>query len=86
VANRSALLASVVPLISPEARFSTDEHSAYPTLITKHCPHATHNTYRAKKAYIAGQGEMKEGGFDPLFCIDHHHGQRPRSYRDWRIS
>lgn len=71
VANRDALLASVLPHISPEARFVTDQHSEYPPLIRKHCPAATHDTHVSRKASIAGQGEMKEGGFDPLFCLNH---------------
>jgi len=31
----------------------------------------THDRYESRRACVAGQGEMKEGGNDPLFCINH---------------
>jgi len=72
IKNRDELLEQLIEAISPTALISTDEHKAYKGPIAKHFPKATHETHSAKRACIAGQGEMKEGGFDPLFCINHH--------------
>ena len=71
IENRGKLLERVAPFIADNALIVTDEHSAYPSLIEAHCPKRVHQTHASKKACVAGQGEMKEGGFDPLFCINH---------------
>lgn len=70
VARRHELMQKVAPLIDPQATIRTDEHAAYPTLIKRHLPQATHESFKGRKAHISGQGEMKEGGFDPIFCIN----------------
>jgi len=71
IENRHALLQEVLHLIDPKARFVTDKHKDYPSLIKKHCAGATHERHESRRACVAGQGEMKEGGNDPLFCINH---------------
>ena len=69
--KRHQLLASLKAVIDPGCCFETDLHTEYPGAIGKHFPEASHVATKGRKACITGQGEMKEGGFDPLFCINH---------------
>ncbi len=71
ILNRHKLLAEIKVVIADDAAFITDAHQGYPPLIQRHCPNAHHDTYLSRRACVAGQGELKEGGFDPLFCINH---------------
>ena len=34
-------------------------------------PEATHWTTRGRRGCVVGQGELKAGGFDPLFSLNH---------------
>ena len=70
-ACRYQLLESLVGVIDPCACFKTDQHSDYPIVIRTLFPEATHIATKGRPACITGQGEMKKGGFDPLFCINH---------------
>jgi hypothetical protein len=49
----------------------TDEEHSYAKLIREILPRARHERYRSKRAVIAGQGELKDKSFDPLFAINH---------------
>ncbi len=53
------------------AHFTSDEAIEYPPLILKHFPEATHATFKGRRAVIAGLGELKKGGYDPLFSLNH---------------
>ena len=69
--RRAVLLRRVAPNIDPYARLDTDSHSAYPPLIKRFLPDAQHVRHKSKRAAIVGQGELKTGGWDPLFCVNH---------------
>lgn len=56
--------------IASNCLFKTDEHAKYPGIILKNYPKARHLTYKGERATIAGFGEMKLRGFDPLFQIN----------------
>ena len=49
----------------------TDEQPHYPKSIQKIIPQAEHITYKGRRACVVGQGELKAGGFDPLFSLNH---------------
>ena len=70
-AARHTLMASLGEAIAPDAEFITDSHSAYPDLIRRHFPDATHTTHIGAKGAVGGQGELKKQTWDPLFCINH---------------
>lgn len=59
------------PFIHPQAIFKTDKDTLYPSLIKKYYPKVEHVQYKGAKGCVAGQGELKRLGFDPLFCINH---------------
>src|SRR5690606_19070039 len=59
------------PRLVESQRFISDQEPSYARLIKKHFPQATHSTHPSKRAVIAGQGELKDHSFDPLFAINH---------------
>lgn len=71
IIRRHVLIRRLAPHIHPNAQVITDKHSAYPALLKRHLPHTTHVRHKGAKAAIVGQGELKKGGWDPLFCINH---------------
>ena len=65
------LLEKCASHIDPKASIITDEHHQYPKAIQSVFPCSRHTRYKSKRAVIAGQGELKEKGYDPLFAINH---------------
>ena len=49
----------------------SDQNPRYPYLIRKTLPKVIHVAYKGRRGCIVGQGELKEGGFDPLFNLNH---------------
>ena len=68
--NLDQLFEQISPLVAKDALISTDSNPLYPIPIQKHLGCA-HFASLSRKASIAGQGELKEGGHDPLFAINH---------------
>ena len=50
---------------------TSDSHKCYPELIRKLVPGATHIQVKGRRGCVAGQGELKVGGWDPLFSLNH---------------
>ncbi len=48
----------------------SDESWHYPSIVKRHKPNSIHRTFKGRKAAIIGQGEMKKGGYDPLFSLN----------------
>lgn len=57
--------------VSPTATFLSDSDYEYPKHVMKHFPEGTHLQVKARKGAIAGFGELKKIGFDPLFSLNH---------------
>jgi hypothetical protein len=49
----------------------TDKNPKYPGWLTPHFGNATHITTKGRRGCVVGQGELKSGGFDPLFGLNH---------------
>jgi hypothetical protein len=49
----------------------SDESQHYPKLIKEYFPNAVHKPYKGRRGCVVGQGELKRGGFDPLFTLNH---------------
>jgi len=49
----------------------SDKESSYGRIVRKLYPQAQHITYKGRKACVVGQGELKAGGFDPIFSLNH---------------
>jgi transposase-like protein len=65
------LFKQISPTVALGARIESDEHSFYPPVIARWLPGREHQRYPGGRAAIAGQGELKKGGHDPLFSINH---------------
>jgi len=65
------LFKSLTPLVASDARFLSDENPHYPRHLKRHHPKASHDCVKGKRGCIAGQGELKKIGFDPLFSLNH---------------
>ncbi len=57
--------------VSPEARFKSDEHPLYPSVLKEYFPNSTHKRFKGRRGCVVGQGELKSGGFDPIFDLNH---------------
>lgn len=58
-------------IICNKVEFISDKKSSYPNIVYKYFPDAKHWSHKGRKAAVAGQGELKVGGYDPLFSINH---------------
>jgi len=67
----NALFKSLRPIVSAQAEFLSDENPHYPRFLKRHFPKAIHQTVKGQRGCIAGQGELKKIGFDPLFSLNH---------------
>lgn len=65
------MFAEVAPLLHPYVTIKSDEHQRYGLVIRKHLPHAKHLSFKSERERVAGQGELKKGGFDPIFTVNH---------------
>jgi hypothetical protein len=65
------LFLSLKPIVKEDAVFLSDENPHYPLSLKRHFPQSTHQTVKGKRGCVAGQGELKKIGFDPLFSLNH---------------
>ena len=65
------LLKQVAPLLSPDVKILTDQKPQYPSWIREQLPQARHETTPGRRGSGTGQGELKVGGWDPLFSLNH---------------
>lgn len=49
----------------------SDENPHYTKDIKRFFPNARHEVYKGRKSSLGGQGELKKGGFDPIFSLNH---------------
>ena len=49
----------------------SDKCPRYPKVTKEHFPGVEHVTYKGRRGCVVGQGELKRGGFDPLFSLNH---------------
>ena len=52
-------------------QIESDQKPSYPSWIRAQFPDLKHRVYLGKRGCIAGQGELKKIGFDPLFDFNH---------------
>jgi len=52
-------------------QFTSDESPFYPKLIKELFPNSSHQTHKGRRGCVVGQGELKSGGHDPLFALNH---------------
>lgn len=70
-AERCNFFVRLQGLVEPTCILKTDEHRAYPKLVKAYFPHAEHFRFKAMRPRYGDYGELRQGGFDPLFTINH---------------
>lgn len=68
---RRSLFEELKPLLDPEAIIKSDQNPHYIPDVKKHFPGHVHQTFKGRRGCVVGQGELKRGGFDPLFSLNH---------------
>ena len=69
--KREELFSEIKNFIDPNAEIKSDQNPHYPPSVKMHFPQATHKTFKGRRGCVVGQGELKRGGFDPLFSLNH---------------
>ena len=67
----SRLARDLGPILAPGATLISDENPHYPKHVISRLPYSNHVTHKGRRGCIAGQGELKKIGFDPLFSLNH---------------
>jgi transposase-like protein len=49
----------------------SDECPRYPRLVRRELVGVAHQRFKGRRGCVVGQGELKSGGFDPLFSLNH---------------
>lgn len=65
------LFARIRHRFATDVTIRSDECPRYPPVLRRMVPQATHETTKGRRGCIAGQGELKKIGFDPLFALNH---------------
>ncbi len=65
------LFQMIAPTINSSALIESDEHKRYPEFVSKYLPNREYKQYKGGRGCVAGQGELKKLGFDPLFILNH---------------
>lgn len=69
--KRQSLFSELQPFIAPGAVVKSDESPHYPSDVKHFFPSCRHKYYKGRRGCVVGQGELKGGGFDPLFSLNH---------------
>jgi len=69
--QRQSLFTELQPFIASEAVIKSDESPHYPSDVEKYFPNCLHKSYKGQRGCVVGQGELKGGGYDPLFSLNH---------------
>lgn len=68
---RQRLFARIKPFVAEGAVIKSDANPHYPRDVKKFFPDSIHQVFQGRKPREHGQGELKKGGFDPLFSLNH---------------
>ena len=65
------VLGSIRRTIGASGFVLTDEATAYPKALAEVFPKREHAAFKGRRGCVVGQGELKVGGWDPLFMLNH---------------
>lgn len=68
---REKLFQRIQSQVDPCAIIKSDENPHYGPDVKKYFPKAEHKTYKGRRGCVVGQGEIKAGGFDDIFSLNH---------------
>lgn len=70
-AKRQELFSELQPFVDGLAVIKSDESPHYPACVRNFFPQSLHKIYKGRRGCVVGQGELKAGGFDPIFSLNH---------------
>ena len=65
------VLKTVADVRAADLLVKSDKCPRYPRAVGRLLPSAAHEVHLSRRACVVGQGELKAGGFDPLFSLNH---------------
>jgi len=68
---RALLMTRVKPLLADRVLIRSDSNPHYPNDVKRFFPTAIHEKVESRRSAVTGQGELKRGGFDPIFSLNH---------------
>lgn len=68
---RKQLFKEIRPFIREGAILKSDENPHYPKDVATFFADCQHRVYKGQRGCVVGQGELKAGGYDPLFSLNH---------------
>lgn len=68
---RKKLFGRIQKYIASEADIKSDQNPHYVTDVQRFFPRSRHYRYKGRRGCVVGQGELKAGGSDPLFSLNH---------------
>ena len=68
---RQSLFAELKSFVKVGATIRSDQNPHYPIDVKKFFPTCQHVTTKGRRGCVVGQGELKAGGFDPMFSLNH---------------
>lgn len=68
---RRELLQELANIVSPTSLIESDSNPHYGPDVKEFFPSAVHQIFLGRRGCVVGQGELKGGGFDPLFSLNH---------------
>ena len=66
-----ALMKELSPWVSSTTLIRSDSNPSYPRIVKSHYPSLSHELELSRRGCGTGQGELKIGGHDPLFSLNH---------------
>lgn len=67
----SNMLSALASKIRSPAFFYTDNNTSYPKYLRHSFPNSNHKTTPGGRSCVAGYGELKKKGWDPIFSLNH---------------
>jgi transposase-like protein len=68
---RKLLFKNIKDLVVPRVVLKSDESTHYINDVKRFFKASVHLRYKGRRGCVVGQGELKTGGFDPLFSLNH---------------
>lgn len=68
---RHRLFKDLQKLVTDQVLIKSDSNPHYLGDVKKYFPNGEHKTYLSRRGCVVGQGELKSGGYDPLFTLNH---------------
>ena len=70
-AARRSLFQDLTKFVDQDARIQSDQNPHYKKDVKDYFPKASYETFPGRRGCVVGQGELKAGGFDPLYSLNH---------------